>query len=64
MCFGGKGGGGNQGGGSSQEDGEVRKAHREAGISAADTRRYFREKENPAHMRNKTAWRHYICFSF
>ena len=55
MCFGGKGGGGNQGGGSSQEDGEVRKAHREAGISAADTRRYFREKENPAHMRNKNA---------
>ncbi len=55
MCFGGKGTGGNQGGGSSQEDGEVRKAHREAGISAADTRRYFREKENPAHMRNENA---------
>lgn len=55
MCFGGKGTGGHQGGGSSQEDGEVRKAHREAGISAADTRRYFREKENPAHMRNKNA---------
>jgi len=55
MCFGGKGGGGHQGGGSSQEDGEVRKAHKEAGIPAAETRRYFREKENPAHMRNKNA---------
>ena len=56
MCFGGKGGGGgHQGGGSSQEDGEVRKAHRKAGIPAADTRRYFREKENPVDRRNKNA---------
>ena len=48
-------GGGNQGGGSSQEDAEVRNSHTEAGISPAETRRYFREKENPAHSRNENA---------
>ena len=46
-------GGGNQGGGSSQEDAEVRNSHTEAGIPAAETRRYFREKENPTTVRNK-----------
>ena len=56
MCFGGKGGGGgHQGGGSSQEDAEIRRSHSKAGISAAETRRHFREKENPAHSRNENA---------
>jgi hypothetical protein len=56
MCFGGKGGGGgHQGGGSSQEDAEIRRSHSEAGISAAETRRHFRERDNPAHSRNENA---------
>ena len=56
MCFGGKGGGGgNQGGGSNQEDAEIRRSHSKAGISAAETRRHFRERDNPAHSRNENA---------
>ncbi len=55
MCFGGKGGGGHQGGGSSQEDAEIRRSHSKAGISAAETRRHFRERDNPAHSRNENA---------
>ena len=53
MCFGGSGG--NQGGSGSQEDAEVRRSHSKAGISAAETRRYFRERDNPAHSRNENA---------
>ena len=56
MCFGGKGGGGgHQGGGSNQEDAEIRRSHSKAGISAAETRRHFRERDNPAHSRNENA---------